>query len=164
MSEKKVENNNDSGSLAYVFGGISFIPLIGVMFGIVAIALGIASKKRPAIILGFSGIAFTFLIYGSLFYFGSVANYGPYHEMKKDLTKSMLAQTRGQILIFKEENKKLPTKLTELGNPTFDSGFFSINDPWFHDIEYTVNSDGTFELRSYGPDGIPNNDDDIVSP
>jgi hypothetical protein len=160
MTNKKTANS--TSTLAYVMGGMSFFPLIGVVFGIVAIALGSVNKNKIPVFLGIGGILFTVLIYGSLFYFGMVANYGPYHELKKQLTVQLLTQTRGQILIFKERYNKLPESLKELGRPS-EENFYSTSDPWMNEFEYKINNDGTFELRSYGPDGIPHNEDDILS-
>lgn len=161
MANKPKERKGSK--IPYVFGGLSFIPLIGVVFGIIAIIYGILVRKKVPILLGVGGILFSIVLYGSLFYFGFKANFGPYHELKKQLTKQLLTQTRGQILIFKENNNKLPEKLEDLGSPSPENNFFTTSDPWMRKFEYTVNKDGSFGLRSYGPDGIPHNEDDIVS-
>jgi hypothetical protein len=160
MGGKLIKTNETK--VPYVLAGISFIPLIGVLFGIIAIIWGIIIKKKGPILLGTGGILLSVVLYGSLFYFGVKANYGPYHELKKQLTKQLLTQTRGQVLIYKEKNKALPDKLSDLGSPSQDN-FFPISDPWLNEFEYKVNADGSFELRSYGPDAVPYNGDDIVS-
>lgn len=95
----KSENKSKT---SYIFGGLSFIPLIGVLFGILAIVLGARNKQRTPIFLGFAGILLTVGLYGSLFYFGFVAKYGPYHKLKRQLTIQMLNDNRGKILIYKE--------------------------------------------------------------
>ncbi len=159
---KDKQTKQKGSKLPYIFGGLSFIPLLGVIFGILAICTGLSMKKKIPVILGISGILLTVLLYGSLFYFGFVANYGPYYDLKKPLAKHGLTSLRGQILIYKERNNRLPSTLKELGKPSTEN-IYSIYDPWMKGIEYTVNKDGSFVLRSYGPDGIPNNKDDIVS-
>lgn len=153
---------NKESKIPYVLGGVSFIPLIGIPFGLVAIFWGLLIKKKGPLLLGTAGILTSVVLYGSLFYFGFKANYGPYHRMKNDLTKQLLTQTRGQILIYKEKNNSLPNTLDELGDPSEET-FFVTFDPWMNKLEYKVNQDGSFELRSYGPDGIPYNEDDILS-
>jgi hypothetical protein len=62
------------GYLAYVVGGMSFFPLLGVAFGLIAIVWGLAARRRGGAklaIVGAAGIAFTFIIYGALFYSAS---------------------------------------------------------------------------------------------
>ena len=157
-----VLRSENKSKASYVFGGLSFIPLIGVLFGILAVVLGVKNKQKMPIVLGVAGAIFTFVLYGSLFYFGFVAKYGPYHELKKQLVEQMLNDNRGMILIYKERHNKLPESLSELGDPS-PGNLFYLYDPWMNPISYTINEDGSFTLRSIGPDGIPNTKDDIAS-
>jgi len=71
------------GTAAYVVGGMSFIPLIGVLFGFAAIAWGLATKKlggKRLAAIGGAGIAFTLVLYGALFYFGFAQRGGIYDD------------------------------------------------------------------------------------
>ena len=162
MNLSKHDTQPRVSKIPYVLAGVSFMPLIGIPFGVLAIIFGAIQKTKGPIILGASGILLTILLYGSLFYFGFVAKYGPYYEMKKQVTVQMLSETRGQILIYKEKNKKLPSKLQDLG-PETQGNFYTTSDAWMQPIIYKPNSEGTFELRSIGPDGIAYTSDDVIS-
>jgi hypothetical protein len=145
----------------WVFGGLSFFPLIGVLFGIIAIIIGAIKKTKGQILLGIGGILFTVLIYGSLFYFGYVAKTGPYADLKIQLASQVINTDAGQILIYKSQHGKLPIKLSDLGTPSPTNMFFT-TDSWMTEFSYTPKNDGTFELRSAGPDKILNTVDDIA--
>ena len=145
----------------WVFGGLSFIPLIGVLFGIIAIIIGIVKKSKGPAILGLCGILVTVIIYGSLFYFGFVAKTGVYADLRVKLATQTINTDAGQIALYKNKNGKLPEKFSDLGQPTQENLFFP-SDPWMTDILYKPNVDGTFELISAGPDKVFNTSDDIV--
>ena len=55
-----------------ILSGLSFIPLIGVFFGLISIVISLFDFKRFKLlfILGLSGIIFTIVIYSTLNYFG----------------------------------------------------------------------------------------------
>lgn len=145
----------------WVFGGLSFIPLIGVFFGIVAIIIGATKKIKGQIFLGAAGILFTVIIYGSLFYFGFVAKTGVYADLKVKLASQIINTDAGQISLYKDQHGKLPEKLSDLGTPSQTNLFFT-TDPWMKEIQYTPKSGGTFELRSAGPDKVFGTSDDIA--
>lgn len=105
----------------------------------------------------------TIAIYGGLFYFGFVAKFGPYYELRKQLDRQLLNQTKRQILIYKEKYKKLPDKLDDMGE-TSSENFYMTTDAWMNPIIYKPHEDGTFELRSRGPDGEYNTLDDVFPP
>src|SRR5208283_1587576 len=68
----------------YVIGGLSFIPVIGVLFGIIAIIWGLVTKKlggKKLALIGTAGIAFTVVLYSGLFYFGVMQRGGVYDEL-----------------------------------------------------------------------------------
>ena len=160
---KKVNSQNSKRStLGYIFGGLSFIPLLGVVFGIAAIINGILNRTKGPIFLGLGGILVTIALYGGLFYFGFIAKFGPYYELKKQFDRQLLNQTKGQILIYKEKYKKLPDKLEDMGENSPENFYMTI-DAWMNPIIYKPYNDGTFEIRSRGPDGLTNTQDDIIS-
>lgn len=64
------EGKSNIGCLGYVIGGMSFIPLVGILFGIIAIIWGFSIRHTKLKVVGSCGIAFTFVLYGSLAYFG----------------------------------------------------------------------------------------------
>src|SRR5665213_890697 len=109
-----MENTDSLGSKSksvagWVFGGLSFIPLIGVLFGVIAIVFGINKKIRGQIFLGIAGILVTVIFYGSLFYFGFVAKTGVYADIKVQLASQIINTDAGQIALYKQQhNGTLP--------------------------------------------------------
>src|SRR5215469_1981759 len=82
-SEARKEEKLGAG--AYVLAGMSFIPLIGVVFGLIAIGRGIFTGRKGGKLLaliGAGGICFTIILYGSLFYFGFVQRGGIYDVLR----------------------------------------------------------------------------------
>jgi hypothetical protein len=81
------------GRFAFIVAGLSFIPLIGALFGLIAIAWGLVKRKsggRKLALIGTTGIAFSFIIFGSLFYFGFVQRGGIYDNLRVKLAQSGL--------------------------------------------------------------------------
>jgi hypothetical protein len=144
----------------YVFGGLSFVPLFGVLFGIIAIVIGAIRGDKKIAILVVGGIAFNVVLYGSLFYFGFVAKTGVFADLKIKLASQIMTTDAGQISLYKQQHGSLPKTLAEI--PRARESMFSPTDPWGKPLAYTPNEDGTFELRSAGPDGEFNTADDIV--
>lgn len=104
-----------------ILGLISFIPLLGVLTGIIAIILGaiglskikkggVGGKKLAiaGIILGVLGILFSIILYGSLFYFGFVAKGGPFDAPKKQLSQQILTQNAGYLELYKKNTGLIP--------------------------------------------------------
>jgi hypothetical protein len=144
----------------YVFGGLSFIPGLGIIFGIVAIVIGATKRDNKVAFLGVGGIALSVVLYSALFYFGFVATFGPYAALKVKLAEQLIRTDAGQIALYKLQHGRLPATLAEI--PRDFNGSFMPFDPWFKPLAYKVNPNGTFELRSAGPDGKFNTADDIV--
>src|ERR1700723_28318 len=83
------------GSAAYIIGGLSFIPMIGVPFGIAAIVWGIVSGKAGRLkvaLLGASGIVVSVVLYGGLFYLGFVQRGGVYDGLRDQMARNELYQ------------------------------------------------------------------------
>ncbi len=65
------EEKKKHGVGAFILAGISFIPLIGIFIGIICIVIAVVGKKSNSKLLGglgFAGILFSVVLYGSLFY------------------------------------------------------------------------------------------------
>jgi hypothetical protein len=144
----------------WILGGLSFIPLIGVLFGIIAIIIGAKKKIKGQIFLGIAGILFTVALYSSLSYFGFAAKTGVFADLKVKLASQVINTDAGQIALYKNQHGKLPEKFSDVETPSQTNMFFT-SDPWGTKIKYTPKSDGTFELRSAGPDKVFNTSDDI---
>jgi Type II secretion system (T2SS), protein G len=145
----------------WIFGGLSFIPLFGILFGVVAIVIGAVKKTRGQIYLGIAGIIFSVLLYGGVFYFGFFAKTGPYVELRIRLVHQQMQIDAGQIALYKGQHGSLPATLSDLGKPSEKNMFFTA-DPWGKQFKYTPLGDGHFELTSAGPDREFGTPDDVT--
>ena len=144
----------------WIFGGLSFIPLIGIIFGIIAIIIGASKKVKGQIFLGIAGILVTVCLYGGLYYFGFVAKTGIYADLRTKLALQIITTDAGQISLYKQQHGRLPTTFSDLGVPSQTNMFFG-SDPWGSAITYLPDSSGHFKLTSAGPDKVLNTMDDI---
>lgn len=93
-----------TGCLEYAIGGLSFIPLVGVLFGIIAILWGFKANNSKLKYAGTAGILFTVILYGSLGYFGFVQEDGAYDELRASLAKTQLTGAVQAIEFYKVQN------------------------------------------------------------
>mgnify|MGYP001051324413 CR=1 FL=1 len=121
ITEQMLEKNqtikqpkDSAGCLGYVIGGMSFIPLIGVLFGIIAIVWGFKAKYPKLKYVGSAGILFTVILYGSLGYFGFVQEDGVYDELRGTMAKSQLTTAVQAIEFYKVQNGNYPESLQVL--------------------------------------------------
>src|ERR1700722_10883888 len=113
----------------WVFGGLSFIPLFGALFGIVAIVIGAVQKTRGQVYLGIAGILFSVLLYGGIFYFGFVAKTGLFADLKVKQVSQLIKMDAGQIALYKGQHSQLPEALGDVGKPSEKNLFLTTN-PW----------------------------------
>jgi len=160
----------DLSWLGYVCAGLSFIPCLGVPFGLVAIVFGVVRSMRTVLILGICGIAFTFVLYGSLFYFGMIQRGGIYDQLRAKMAVTMLNSTVKEIEFYKVQHGVYPQTLDDLADQE-KGGFVSSDDPTAMErggkmdekFYYKLDPSGKYYyLRSVGPDGIPFTDDDML--
>jgi hypothetical protein len=159
------------GTLPFVLGGLSFIPLIGVIFGIITLTWGATTSKvggRKLAMIGASGIAFTFIIYGALFYFGVMQRDGVYDELRSQLGEATLTSLVQAIEFYKVQNGEYPENLEILRESLPENSLVFIIDPtdvnageqrYFH---YALEGDSNYYLLGVGPDGVPYTSDDLV--
>ena len=165
--------NQTLGCAPYAIGGASFIPLLGVPLGIVAIIWGLLRLKQggwKVAILGALGISLTVALYGTLFYLGFVKRGGVFDELLGQMSEQMLAPLVKEIEFYKLQNGKYPQNLKEVEPKGKQQGFVSIYDPsqmrlgeqeptLFH---YALVNGGTnYHLLSVGADGVPYTEDDV---
>ncbi|MCY6380066.1 type II secretion system protein GspG [Hoeflea prorocentri] len=161
-----------AGVLPYLIGGLSFIPLLGVVFGIIAIVWGVFTRHvagRKVAIIGACGIAFTVVIYSALFYFGFVQRGGVYDKLRSEAARAQLTSLVSAIEFYKLENGAYPATLIELAASLPDNSMVFVYDPT--DIStgdnrrrfyYRVLENGKYHLRSVGLDGKLFTEDDIL--
>jgi hypothetical protein len=160
------------GTAAYVVGGMSFIPLIGVLFGFAAIAWGLATKKlggKRLAAIGGAGIAFTLVLYGALFYFGFAQRGGIYDDLRAQLAQGTINSLVPSIEFYRIQNGKYPESLKVLQESLPKEGFVSIFDPSVLEFGaqpryffYERFGEDHYYLRSVGADGQPFTADDVV--
>ena len=118
----------------WVFGGLSFIPLFGVLFGIVAIVIGVFRRTRGQVYLGIAGILFSVVLYSGIFYFGFIAKTGPFAALKVREVPQLIKTDAGQIALYKGQHGKLPDALSDLGKPS-EKNLFFVTDPCGNEIQ-----------------------------
>lgn len=165
--ENKQENAKEAGCLGYVIGGMSFIPLIGVLFGIIAIIWGFAIKHTKLKIVGACGIAFTVLLYSALGYFGFVQEGGVYDELRGELTKTQLTSAVQAIEFYKVQNGHYPESLEILQKSLPENSMVFLHDATQVNTDgklyyYKLIDESSYHIRSYGRDGLINTADDIL--
>jgi len=160
------------GVFPFVIGGMSFIPLLGVLFGIVAIIWGLVTSKlggKRLAAIGLGGISFTILIYGALFYFGFAQRGGVYDDLRVQLAQSTINSLVPSIEFYKTQNGKYPESLKVLQDSLPKNGFVTVFDPSVVELGgkpryffYERVGDDHYYLRGVGADGKPFTGDDIL--
>ncbi len=158
--------------LPFVIGGLSFIPLLGVLFGLVAVIWGLTTRKlggKKLALVGALGIVFTVVIYGSLFYFGFVQRGGVYDELRAKLAKTTLNSVVQAVEFYKLQHGNYPASLDELRSSLPKDSAIFIYDPTIvgrgdapREFYYERVDAEHYFLRGVGPDGQPFTADDIV--
>lgn len=156
------------GCLAYVIGGMSFIPLIGVVFGIIMIIWGFVAKNTKLKLVGLAGIMMTVILYGALAYMGFVQEDGVYDELRANMAKTQLTSAVQAIEFYKVQNGVYPDSLQTLQTSLpenamvflYDSAQVSMDEMTFY--YYKRINDHSYHIRSYGRDGIINTQDDVL--
>ncbi|WP_054963617.1 hypothetical protein [Vibrio bivalvicida] len=165
---ENTEKQKGPGCLGFVIGGMSFIPLIGVVFGIVAIIWGFNAKNTKLKLVGLCGISFTFILYGTLAYMGFVQKGGVYDDLRSELVKVQLTSAVQAIELYKVQNGVYPASLEVLQNSLPQGSLVSLNDAAQVSISeeklyyYIVIDENHYHIRSYGRDGVINTLDDIL--
>jgi hypothetical protein len=156
----------------FVIAGLSFIPLLGIPFGIAALIWGITTKKaggKTLALLAGSGILVTLALYGSLFYFGFAKRGGIYDELRAQLAQTNLNSLVQAVEFYKVQHGSYPESLKALEESLPKNSMIFINDPT--DVSFSrkpryfyyerVGADHYY-LRGVGPDGVAFTSDDIL--
>lgn len=160
------------GTFPYVIGGVSFIPGIGIIFGIIAIIWGLVTKKlggKKLAIIGACGIGFSVILYGSLFYFGFVQRGGVYDELRVELSKNTITSLVQAIEFYKTQNGHYPESLEVLRQSLPENSMVFVHDPtdvqmggeprYYH---YELKGQNHYYLLGVGLDGKPYTNDDVL--
>ena len=163
-NSEKTSENKKLGTIPFVFSGMSFIPLIGVLFGLFAIARGLITKRdggKKLALVGGAGIGFNILIYGALFYFGFVQRGGIYDDLRTKMAQSNLNALVQSVEFYKIQYGEYPDSLEMLKSSLSkdSSQVIFVIDPralmsgrYFY---YQKVGSNHYYLRGVGPDGSP---------
>lgn len=168
LREAYAKEDKSPGCLGFVIGGLSFIPLIGVIFGLIAIVWGFAVKNTALKVVGSLGIAFTIVLYSSLGYFGFVQEDGIYDELRQEMAKSQLKSAIQSIEFYKVQNGSYPESLKALQESIPENSFVFLFDPTQIDATegayyfYELLGDSKYHIRALGRDGAFNTEDDVL--
>lgn len=152
----------------YAFGCASFVPLLGIFVGVIAIAIGLSSRKkggRVLALLGAGGIAFSVLLYGSLFYFGFVQRGGVYDGLRAQMAQSTINALVPQIEFYRLQHGTYPPSLDALRKASSRQSVLMTFDPSTaipRPFYYERIGNDHYYLRGVGPDGKPFTADDLV--
>lgn len=166
------EEQEKLGVFPYVIGGVSFIPGIGILFGIIAIVWGLVTKKlggKKLAIIGACGISFSVILFCSLFYFGFVQKGGVYDDLRAQLSKSTITSLVQAIEFYKTQNGHYPESLDVLSKSLPENSMVFVFDPthvqmggeprYYH---YELKDESHYYLLGVGPDEKPYTSDDVL--
>jgi hypothetical protein len=166
------EKNEGLGAFPFVIAGVSFIPVIGIPFGLVSLIWGIVTKKKGGnklALVGGLGIMFTIVLYAGLFYFGFVKRGGIYDELRIKSAQSGLNSVVQALEFYKVQHGSYPESLKALKESLPRDSIVLVFDPtelkpsgsrrYFY---YERVGADHYYLRAVGFDGIPFTSDDIV--
>lgn len=177
MSKNKVRIiKDDVPCLAYGVAAVSFIPLIGIPFGLSSIVWGISKWRtggKNLVWLGSGGIVLTIVLYSSIAFTGMrIERTGVFDSQKEKLSITQLHMLLPVIEYFKLQHDKYPASLDELREQTnFPLNFIdmtqirffpSSNEPprmFYYELDV---SGDYYYLLGVGPDGQPFTADDIL--
>lgn len=158
----------------YIFGFCSFIPLVGVLLGVISIVLGALKFKAggwKVVLLGIGGICFTVCLYGALFLFMFTGKNNLMNDMWKQVAKTNLRQCVMALEFYRQVHGEYPAKLEDLPGAKFAPGstvnFMDQSGGFAGNFKaqlfyYERTADGTgYYLLGRGPDGQPFTEDDI---
>jgi hypothetical protein len=160
------------GGFPHVVGGLSYIPLIGVAFGVVAIVWGLVAHRRGGgklALIGLGGIAFSAFLYGGLFYLGFVQRGGVYDTLRTRLAETALTSLVQAVEFYKVQTRQYPESLDELRKSLPKQSLVFIYDPTDlklngkpREFYYRRAGGDHYYLLGVGPDGLPFTADDIL--
>ncbi len=150
-------NKKDLNPLNYIIAFLSFIPLVGVIFGIITIVIGYNKNSNLLKNLGVFGVLTSILLYSLLFYFG-FRNGGTFDGWN-NFTKNDLNKTFIFIEYYKTQNQTYPDSLSYLKK--YDTFSTFRDSPNHNEFYYQKLSDSTYYFFGVGKDEKPFTKDDL---
>lgn len=163
--------SNKHGAGAFVLAGISFIPLLGVVPGIICIINALVGKKSNSKllgILGFSGTLVTVVLYGVLL--PIMFNNKSFSKKFEPHSISAMTSLVRHVEYYKLQNNRYPKSMEELRSTlkegemvfSFDlSGPIGLGEKQREFYYEVINGGNNYLLFGVGTDAAPFTDDDI---
>jgi hypothetical protein len=174
-SSSQVSDGRDTlGAFPFVLAGLSYIPAIGVLFGIVTIMWGLITKRRGGrklASIGAGGICLSVVLYGGIFYFGHVVRGGVYDDLRTKMAQNNLNAIVKDVEFYRLTRGQYPESLADLkrtlpkdspdASRLIDPRAFSAKkgDPYFY---YKKMDADHYYLRGVASDGKPFSPDALV--
>jgi hypothetical protein len=162
------EHHRTLGAFPYVVGGLSYIPVAGVLFGAVAVLWGTATRKaggKGLAIVGAGGIAFTAVCCASFLYFSAAQ----VKEAEASLAKQTITSLMYAIEFHKTQTGMYPEDLHTLSDLLPEYQRAIMFDPMTRQTEngvrafhYELINESHYVLLGVGADDEPYTGDDIV--
>lgn len=164
------QHNRVISAIADSVGIISFLSVLGLIIGIIAITWGLAARrKRWKLTVGFgcAGILVSVMFLVGLFFYSSYLLSGEtFEKLRADMARNNLRETVKSVEYFKVARGKYPASLDELKDPKDQfAGLFIVDPlagPQARNLFYQLSEDGGYFLLSVGPDGKPFTTDDLL--
>lgn len=164
-----MEEKNNKHTYAFIFAGLSFIPLIGVLFGVLTILISLFTRKANSLLLGILGtvgILITIVLYGYIL--PNSVNSEEFYDNFKSFNQKRMFTLIKSIEYYKLQNNKYPNSINEFRESLKDdldkSMTFEIVSPNDEprSYYYKLTNDGkNYMLFSIGKDSIAFTEDDI---
>jgi len=143
------------------------VSLVGLFTGGILSPLGlllsfIALFRRPR---GFATAGFIIGLLGSLFLAAWLAFFGFLGFSCFNLTRPLVVTGTA---LSQAQQKVQQYSTAHMGtlpdDATGNSLITGLNDGWGHQVRYEIRGLGSYDIRSAGPDGVFNNEDDVTVP
>ncbi len=164
--------NHRLGPLPFAIGGLSFLPFVGVMFGVGAVVWGLLTRKaggRRLAEIGVAGAVFAAMTSAGAYYVGFVRRGGVYDRLRVAVAQGHLNALVGEIEQYKAKTGSYPASLCDLNTVLPSDLRVSTGDPT--DLKprklrrhFSYERVGTYhyDLRSAGFDGQLFTGDDVL--
>lgn len=172
MSAIETKKPEQMGRGPFVLAGMSFIPLIGVLFGIIVIAWGLMTSRaggKKLALVGLAGITTTVTLYSALGYFGAFQRGGVFDDLREQGAHSSIGYLMVSIEGYQAMHGSYPESLEALAKGLPSGTLLFINDPMAGSrlgehprFFYERADEDHYYLLGVGMDGIPFTDDDIL--
>jgi hypothetical protein len=166
------DDNRSLGVFAFMIGGLSFLPVVGVVFALIAIAWGTFTRKaggRTLAQIATAGATFAAAITVAVYYVALVQRGDVYDRLRVAVAQGRLNALVAEIELYKVEYGEYPASLDELHKGMREGVDVSEHDPTDlrprmlqRSFYYARVGPDHYLLRSVGFDGTPFTAEDVV--